>query len=106
MASFWSRSLNLSYQNYDLIHQAIQKTFNIDIAYNVINAIFRLYIREYFAYKLFLGWVRPQKVFVSMDLQKGLYVAAKEQNIPVVNYGMAIAYMNGILDRALEIFRE
>ena len=31
---------------------------------------------------------------------------AKEQNIPVVNYGMAIAYMNGILDRALEIFRE
>ena len=30
---------------------------------------------------------------------------AKEQNIPIVNYGMAIAYMNGILDRALEIFR-
>jgi len=28
----------------------------------------------------------------------------KEQNIPVVNYGMAIAYMNGILDRALQIF--
>ena len=30
---------------------------------------------------------------------------AKENNIPIVNYGMAIAYMNGILDRALEIFR-
>lgn len=30
---------------------------------------------------------------------------AKEQNIPMVNYGMAIAYMNGILERALEIFR-
>ena len=30
---------------------------------------------------------------------------AKEQNIPIVNYGMAIAYMNGILDRALEIFK-
>ena len=30
---------------------------------------------------------------------------AKEQNIPMVNYGMAIAYMNGISDRALEIFR-
>ena len=29
---------------------------------------------------------------------------ALEQGIPVVNYGMAIAYMNGILDRALEIF--
>ena len=26
-------------------------------------------------------------------------------NIPMVNYGMAIAYMNGILDRALEIFK-
>ena len=31
---------------------------------------------------------------------------AKEQNIPMVNYGMAIAYMNGILDRALRIFNE
>lgn len=29
---------------------------------------------------------------------------AKEQDVPMVNYGMAIAYMNGILDRALEIF--
>ena len=31
---------------------------------------------------------------------------AKKQNIPIVNYGMAIAYMNGILERALEIFSE
>jgi len=30
---------------------------------------------------------------------------AIEQNIPMVNYGMAIAYMNGILDRALKIFQ-
>ncbi len=30
---------------------------------------------------------------------------ATEQNIPIVNYGMAIAYMNGILERSLEIFR-
>ena len=29
---------------------------------------------------------------------------AMEQNIPMVNYGMAIAYMNGILERALKIF--
>ena len=29
---------------------------------------------------------------------------ASEQNIPIVNYGMAIAYMNGILERSLEIF--
>ena len=29
-----------------------------------------------------------------------------EQNIPMVNYGMAIAYMNGILDRSMEIFHE
>lgn len=29
---------------------------------------------------------------------------AEEQNIPIVNYGMAIAYMNGILDRALKVF--
>ena len=31
---------------------------------------------------------------------------AKEQNIPMVNYGIAIAYMNGIFGRALEIFKK
>ncbi len=31
---------------------------------------------------------------------------AEEQKIPMVNYGMAIAYMNGILERALRIFDE
>ena len=31
---------------------------------------------------------------------------SKEQNIPVVNYGMAIAYMNGILERSLGIFNK
>ena len=30
---------------------------------------------------------------------------ASEQDIPIVNYGMAIAYMNGILERSLEIFQ-
>lgn len=30
---------------------------------------------------------------------------AIEQRIPIANYGMAIAYMNGISDRATEIFR-
>lgn len=29
---------------------------------------------------------------------------AVEQNIPIVNYGMAIAHMNGILKRSMEIF--
>ena len=29
---------------------------------------------------------------------------ANYQNIPIVNYGMVIAYMNGILERSLEIF--
>ena len=31
---------------------------------------------------------------------------ASEQKIPIVNYGMAIAYMNGILERSMEIFRD
>lgn len=31
---------------------------------------------------------------------------ALNQNIPIVNYGMAIAYMNGILKRSLEIFEK
>ena len=31
---------------------------------------------------------------------------ANDQEIPVVNYGIAIAYMNNILSRALEIFHK
>ena len=30
--------------------------------------------------------------------------SAKEQGVPVVNYGVAIAQMHGILKRSLEIF--
>ena len=29
---------------------------------------------------------------------------AKDQDIPMTNYGIAIAYMQGILKRSLEIF--
>ena len=28
----------------------------------------------------------------------------REQGVPVTNYGVLIAYLNGILERALEIF--
>ena len=31
---------------------------------------------------------------------------AEEQNIPITNYGMAIAYMHGILKRSMELFEE
>lgn len=30
---------------------------------------------------------------------------AKEANVPMTNYGMTIAYLNGILDRSIEIFK-
>ena len=30
---------------------------------------------------------------------------AKEADVPITNYGMAISYMNGILDRSLQIFK-
>ncbi|QCX33361.1 [FeFe] hydrogenase H-cluster maturation GTPase HydF [Caloramator sp. E03] len=32
-------------------------------------------------------------------------IKAKENNVPITNYGIAIAYMNGILDRVVEIFK-
>lgn len=35
---------------------------------------------------------------------KNRVARAKEQNVPMINYGMAIAQMNGILDRAVEVF--
>ena len=28
----------------------------------------------------------------------------KEQKVPVTNYGIALAYMNGILERSVEFF--
>lgn len=31
---------------------------------------------------------------------------AKDQEVPITNYGMAIAHMNGILERSLAVFRE
>ena len=30
---------------------------------------------------------------------------AQDQNIPITNYGIAIAHMKGILDRSIEIFK-
>lgn len=33
------------------------------------------------------------------------YKQAKENNIPISNYGITIAYMNGILERSIEIFK-
>lgn len=30
---------------------------------------------------------------------------ASKQNVPIINYGMAIAHMNGILERSMEIFK-
>lgn len=32
-------------------------------------------------------------------------IKARENNVPITNYGIAIAYMNGILDRVVEIFK-
>ena len=34
------------------------------------------------------------------------YKTAKEKNIPITNYGMAIAYMNGIIKRSVSVFDE
>lgn len=36
---------------------------------------------------------------------KSRLTKATEQNIPIINYGMAIAHMNGILERSMEIFK-
>ena len=33
------------------------------------------------------------------------YQSAKQQNIPISNYGITISYMKGILDRSVEIFK-
>ena len=37
---------------------------------------------------------------------KSHFNRAVEQNVPIVNYGMAIAYMNGILNRSMEIYKQ
>ena len=32
--------------------------------------------------------------------------AARNQGVPIVNYGMLISYVNGILDRAMKVFEK
>ena len=39
------------------------------------------------------------------EMQSRIKMCA-EQNIPITNYGTAIAYMKGILERSIEIFPE
>jgi hypothetical protein len=34
----------------------------------------------------------------------GRIIAAKENRVPIVNYGVIIAYMRGILNRSTEMF--
>ncbi len=34
------------------------------------------------------------------------YKTARENNVPITNYGMAIAYMNGIIKRSVSVFEE
>ena len=33
-------------------------------------------------------------------------IEAREANVPITNYGVAIAQLNGILDRVTEVFRK
>ena len=37
---------------------------------------------------------------------KNRIASAGNQGVPIVNYGMAIAYMNGILDRVLKPLKD
>ena len=41
---------------------------------------------------------------INESLMKNRLRLAKEQNVPIVNYGMAIAKIHGILARSLEPF--
>lgn len=33
-------------------------------------------------------------------------IRCSEQNVPITNYGVAIAEINGILDRVIEVFKK
>ena len=44
-------------------------------------------------------------MFTRKQLMSRLIEAA-EQNVPITNYGVALAYMNGILDRVVSVFEE
>lgn len=70
--------LKLSSCDYSLINNAIYETFKIDIPYDDVNNLYRTMMRRYYSYLYCLKYYRPKKVFVFIDEQKGLYLAAKK----------------------------
>lgn len=81
IGSLLSSFSSISNDNYNVISVAIENTFGQFYEYEQINFVYKRCVRDYYACKKFLKWVRPKAVFVSMDLQKGLYIAAKECGI-------------------------
>ena len=72
----------MSIENYKTISKAVKNFFGVDIPYEKMNGYYRQMLKSYYAYKCLLKWVRPRKIIVSMDLQKGLYFSAKMLGIP------------------------
>lgn len=73
--------LKLSQSHYAKIFSAIKHTFNIELSYKTINALYRKSMRGYYSYLYCLKYYKPQKMFVFVDEQKGAYMAAKRLGI-------------------------
>lgn len=76
------RDKKLSIGNYEKMREAILKTFNVNIPYERLNALYKDKVSDYYTCRYFLRWVKPRKVFASLDTRKGLYLAARNLGIP------------------------
>lgn len=68
---------NISYHNYSIISDALKRTFDINIPYSTINSIYKHQKHLINRYRFLFRILKPQKVFVSADLNKPLYYVAK-----------------------------
>lgn len=89
-----------------------------DIGTQKLPALIRKYTQKDFKFNFSSGTEFPQNLndydliihcggcMLNEREMKHRIKSAKEKNVPITNYGIAIAHMNGILERSIKIFPE
>ncbi len=77
---FTSRELPQSI--YERISGAFEDTFHVKTDYNHLNWLYKAYMKDYKCYLWLFKHLKPQKIIISLNLQKGQFLAAKKLKIP------------------------
>lgn len=80
---------------FDQINTAFREAFSHDLSYNTLEVVYKDHLRMMMASAFIMDLVKPQKIFVSGDQQKGIYISAKRRNITTYEFqhaGLVFAY--------------